>query len=113
MEQRKIGVKTGVGKSEGMVKALCIAISEKKGALSKGEGEREQGSTPMEIRMEYEVTEKKRIEEELSGIKEDLKTMRTGSGGTVSSAASTGYGLDAETFTKPPSLAARGQSEVP
>ena len=57
------------------------------------------------------VIEKKKIEDELNSINEDIMSMRTGSGWALSSAASTGYGLRSGTLAQPPSFAAGWQIE--
>ena len=56
------------------------------------------------------VSESKKVEDEFYSIKVDIRSMKTGSGGTLSSAASTGYGLGSETVAQPLAFS-RWQSE--
>ena len=53
-------------------------------------------------------SERKDIQDELTVMKHDTKTIKTRSGGALSSAASTGFGLGSGTFAPPP-LAAKWQ----
>ena len=61
-----------------------------KEALNKENEERIQENVALENRMGSTiVSERKKIEEELNIMTEDIKSMKTGSGGALSSAAST------------------------
>ena len=69
-------------------------MSDSKMTLNKEKAERRHECAALESRMENKIISvRKKLEEELNGIKEDIKSVRTGSGGTPSSAARTGYGL--------------------
>ena len=99
------------GKVEGAVRALSEEMSDLKVALNEEDEERKQESIAMESRMESKIVNQRKIEEKLNSIKEDIKSLRMGRGGTLSSAASSGYGLGSGTFAQPPSLAVRWKSE--
>ena len=94
------------------LRALSQEKSDLKVALNKEKEKRKQESIAQERKTGSKiVNEREKIEDELNSIKEDIMSMRTGSGWALSSAASTGYGLRLGTFAQPPSFAAGWQIE--
>ena len=51
-----------------------------------------------------EENERRKVYDELTMMKDDIKAMRMGRNCSVSSAASTGFGLGSGTFARPPPL---------
>ena len=106
MEHHRTEVKDEVCKEvDGVVKTLTEEMTDRKGALNKEQAERKHENEMSGNKIESEKTE---IQEELTVMKDDTKTIKTGSCGALSSAASTGFGLSSGTFAPPP-LAARWQ----
>ena len=104
--QHKTEVKDEVCKEvEGVVKTLTEEMTDRKGALSKEQAERKHDNEILRNKIE---SERREIQEELTVMKDDTKTIKTGSSGALSSASSTGFGLGSLTFAPPP-LAARWQ----
>ena len=56
------------------------------------------------------ASERQHIEDELNSIKVDIRSVKTGSGGTLSTAASTVYGVGSGAFAQPLAFS-RWQSE--
>ena len=105
MEQHKTEVKDEVCKEvEGVVKTLTEEMTDRKGALNKEQAERKHDNEMSGNKIE---SERRETQEELIVLRDDTKTIKTGSCGALSSAASTGFGLGS-TFAPPP-LAARWQ----
>ena len=90
---------------EGVVKTLTEEMTDRKGALNKEQAERKHENEMLGNKIE---SERREHQEELTVIKDDTKTIKTGSCGALRSAASTGFGLGSGTFAPPP-LAARWQ----
>ena len=106
LEQLKTELKDEVCKEVvGVVKTLTEEMTDKKGALNKEQAERKHENEMLGNKIERESRE---LQEELTVMKDDTMTIKTGSCGALSSAASTGFGLGSGTFAPPP-LAARWQ----
>ena len=106
MVQHKTELKDEVCKEvEGVVKTLTEEMTDRKGAFNKEQADRKHENEMLGNKIE---SERREIQEELTVMKDDTRTIKTGSGGALSSAASTGFGLGSGTFAPPP-LAARWQ----
>ena len=105
MEHHRTEVKDEVCKEvEGVVKTLTEEMTDRKGALNKEQAERKHENEMLGNKMKV----KEDIQEKLTVMKDDTTTIKTGSCGALSSAASTGFGLGSGTFAPPP-LVARWQ----
>ena len=67
----------------------------------------ERMSAQMEEGFKNEENARKLVRNELAVMKDEIKNLEMGSGGTVSSEASTGVGLGSGTFARPPPLTSR------
>ena len=106
LEQLKTEVKDEVCKEvAGVVKTLTEEMTDMEGALNKQQAERKHENEMSGNKIESESRE---LQEELTVMKGDTKTIKTGSCGALSSAAGTWFGLGSGTFAPPP-LAARWQ----
>ena len=84
-----------------MVKTLTEEMTDRKGALHKEQAERKHENEMLGNTIK---SERREIQEELTVMKDDTKTIKTGSSGALSSAASTGVGLGSGTFVCPAAL---------